>query len=88
MKFGRQGNVFVSVNGGKAVPVREITLSVDRERVASTMVSMSYPRCVNGELTLDSFEELVEAVSHEKEKPKRGGRQESFGKFLNKGKRW
>lgn len=64
----------------------EMNLSKDRE----TMGSMSFPRIgeVSGQMVIDTMGEMLEEISDEEDKPKRGGRQDAFGKFLRKGKRY
>lgn len=85
MRISRRGDVFVSIGGGKPVPLKEIRLSVDREQVASTMVSMSYPREISGELCDVA---ICEEETLDKSDTNKGDRQAAFGSFLNKGKMW
>lgn len=75
MPIGRPGKMMV-----------EVSLEKDRE----TMGSMSFPRIreVSGKMVIDTMGEMLEEIDDSQDKPKRGGRQDAFGKFLRKGKKW
>lgn len=68
----------------------KVMLGVTFEKARETMGSMSFPRIgeVSGEMDIITIGEMLEEISDEEDKPKRGGRQDAFGKFLRKGKKW
>lgn len=64
----------------------KVMLEITFEKARETWASMSFPPigAVTGEMVIDTIEETLDS----QEKPKRGGRQDAFGKFLRKGKRY
>lgn len=63
---------------------------IDFEATASSMGSMTFPRIgeVSGQMVIDTMAELYELFEEGPRERKPLSRQESFGSYLRKGKKW